>query len=133
MSSSSTAHISNMTANITAMTADTANPANQVIYPRSETPIEHRRLLSVAREYRQKGYRVVVHPAPNDLPPALSKCPVDMIVEGEGRKIGVEIRNRQNLTLNGSEDLRRMTTLFEQEPGWDFELVVTNPRSKNSK
>jgi hypothetical protein len=104
---------------------------NQVIYPRSETPIEHRRLLSVAREYRQKGYQVIVHPSPDHLPPAFSKCPIDMIAEGEGRKIAVEIRNRENLTLNGSEDLRRMTTLVEQEPGWEFELVVTNPRPKN--
>jgi REase_AHJR-like len=113
-------------------TANMANPVDQVIYPRSETPIEHRRLLSIAREYRQKGYRVVVHPAPDELPPALAKCPVDLIAEGEGRKIAVEIRNRENLTLNGSEDLRRMTTLVEQEPGWEFELVVTNPRPKNS-
>ena len=111
--------------------SNTADMVNQVIYPRSETPIEHRRLLSVAREYRQKGYRVVVHPAPSELPLALSKCPIDMIAEGEGRKIAVEIRNRENLTLNGSEDLRRMTTLIEQEPGWEFELVVTNPRSRN--
>ncbi|MBW4466665.1 MAG: hypothetical protein KME07_14675 [Pegethrix bostrychoides GSE-TBD4-15B] len=28
------------------------------------------------------------------------------------------------------KDLRRMTTLIEQEPGWEFELVVTNPYSK---
>ena len=113
--------------------SSTADMVNQVIYPRSETPIEHRRLLSVAREYRQKGYHVVVHPAPEELPPALSKCPIDMIAEGEGRRIAVEIRNRENLTLNGSEDLRRMTTLIDQEPGWEFELVVTNPRSKNLK
>ncbi len=120
MSSSSTANMADQT-------------VNPVTYPRSETPTEHRRLLSVAREYRQKGYHVVVHPAPEELPPALAKCPIDLIAKGEGRKIAVEIRSREHLTLNGSEDLRRMTTLIEQEPGWEFELVVTNPRSKNLK
>jgi REase_AHJR-like len=89
---------------------------------------EYRRLLRVAREYRQKGYHVVVRPSPDELPLALAKCPFDMIAEGEGKKIAVEVRNKENLTLNGSEDLRRMTTLIEQEPGWELELVVTNPR-----
>jgi hypothetical protein len=93
-----------------------------------QNELEHRRLLRVAREYRQKGYNVVVRPSPTELPPAFAKCPFDMIVEGNGKKIAVEVRNKENLTLNGSEDLRRMTTLVEQEPGWEFELVVTNPR-----
>lgn len=93
-----------------------------------QTPLEHRRLLRLAREYRQQGYRVVVHPSPDELPPALAKCPIDMIAERDGKKIAVEVRNKENLTLNGSEDLRRMTTLVEQEPDWEFELVVTNPR-----
>lgn len=93
-----------------------------------QTPLEHRKLLQVAREYRQKGYSVVVRPSPDQLPPALAACPIDLIAEGEGRKIAVEVRNRANLTLNGSDDLRQMTHLIEQQPGWEFELVVTNPR-----
>lgn len=97
-----------------------------------QNELEHRRLLRIAREYRQKGYHVIVRPSPTELPPAFAKCPFDMVAEGEGKKIAIEVRNKENLTLNGSEDLRRMTTLVEQEPGWEFELVVTNPR-RNQK
>jgi hypothetical protein len=97
-----------------------------------QAPNEYRRLLRLAHEYRQKGYTVVIHPSPSDLPPAFAKCPFDMVAEGEGRKIAIEVRTKENLKLNGSEDLRRMTTLIEQQPGWEFELVVTNPRRKAS-
>lgn len=100
--------------------------------PEHYNQLEHQRLLKLAREYRQKGYEVTLHPSPDDLPSPLSKCAFDLIAEGEGKTIAVEVRTRENLTLNGSEDLRRMTSLVHQIPGWEFELVVTNPRKKAS-
>ncbi|NJN58114.1 MAG: hypothetical protein HC879_11780, partial [Leptolyngbyaceae cyanobacterium SL_5_9] len=33
-----------------------------------ENSLERRRLLKLAREYRQKGYDVILHPSPEDLP-----------------------------------------------------------------
>ncbi|MEM6751923.1 MAG: hypothetical protein AAF630_02880, partial [Cyanobacteria bacterium P01_C01_bin.38] len=39
---------------------------------------------------------------------------------------------RQNLSCNGSEDLRRISKSVQQLPGWEFELVVTNSRKKAS-
>ncbi len=97
-------------------------------YSKHLNQLEHQRLLRLAREYRQKGYQVKLHPASTDLPPVLAGCPFDLIAEGEGKKIAVEVRSRDTLTLNGSEDLRRMTDLIDQLPGWEFELVVTNHR-----
>ena len=97
-----------------------------------QPPLEHRRLLTLAREYRQKGYVVTVNPAPADLPSALAKCQFDLIAEAPGRTIVVEVRSRDTLTLNGAEDLRRLTRLVEALPGWELELVVTNPRKRAS-
>lgn len=101
-------------------------------YPNHQPPLEHRRLLTLAREYRQKGYVVIINPAPADLPPALAKCQFDLIAEASDRTIVVEVRSRDTLTLNGAEDLRRMTRLVEEVPGWELELVVTNPRRRAS-
>lgn len=95
-----------------------------------ESSLERRRLLKLAREYRQKGYDVIVHPAPEDLPSCLAKCPFDLIAAKAEKVVAAEVRSRENLTLNGSCDLRRMTDLIEQLPGWEFELVVTNPRKR---
>ncbi|WP_421654876.1 hypothetical protein [Leptothermofonsia sp. ETS-13] len=96
--------------------------------PDYQTELEHQRLLKVAREYRHKGYAVTIHPSSVDLPPTLSQCPFDLIAKGEGKTIVVEVRSRENLTLNGPKDLRLMTDLVRQMPGWEFELVITNPR-----
>ncbi|NJK27783.1 MAG: hypothetical protein HC925_03565 [Coleofasciculaceae cyanobacterium SM2_3_26] len=92
--------------------------------------LEHQRLLRLAREYRQKGYSVTVHPAAEDLPPALAEYSFDMIACGEGKAIAVAVRTRDHLTLNGKEDLRRMSNMVNKIQGWEFELVVTNPRKK---
>jgi hypothetical protein len=44
----------------------------------------------------------------------------------------VEVRSRDNLTLNGNKDLQRITEMVRQVPGWELELVVTNPRKRAS-
>jgi len=99
-------------------------------YAKQQSQLEHKRLLRLAREYRQKGYTVKMRPSAEDLPEPLAKCPFDLIAAGDGKTIAVEVRTRENLTLNGSEDLRRMTDLVDQQPDWEFELVVTNPRKR---
>lgn len=100
--------------------------------PKNYNQLEHRRALKLAREYTEKGYSVILHPTEDDLPPALAKVPIDLIARGQDKTIAIEVRTKENLTLNGSEDLRRMTDLVQQQPGWEFELVVTNPRRRAS-
>jgi Holliday junction resolvase len=94
------------------------------------TPLEHQRLLQLAREYRHRGYNVTLHPSPDDLPPDLADCAFDLIAQRKNKVIAVEVRSRENLTLNGPQDLQRMTNRVHQMPGWELELVVTNPRRK---
>jgi Holliday junction resolvase len=93
-----------------------------------ESALEHKRLLRVAREYRQQGFVVTISPKSGDLPEALASCTFDLIAEGEEKTIAVEVRTREHLTLNGPEDLRVLTQKVQQVPGWEIELVVTNPR-----
>ena len=97
-------------------------------YRKHQTPLEHRRVLQLAREYRQQGFDVTIYPASEDLPIELAQCPLDLVAKGEDKVIAIEVRTRENLTLNGSEDLRRMAGKIESLPKWDFQLVVTNPR-----
>lgn len=93
-----------------------------------QSSLEHRRVLTLAREYRREGYEVTVYPDSDELPAALSRCSLDLIARGQGTVIAIEVRTRESLTLNGFQDLRRMTETIKQIPGWMFELVVTNPR-----
>ena len=97
-------------------------------YRQHQSPLVHRRTLSLAREYRSEGYDVTVYPKSGDLPEALAKCPLALIARNEERVVAIEVRTRESLTLNGRNDLRRIAETIKQIPDWIFELVVTNPR-----
>ena len=93
-----------------------------------KTPLEHRRLLRLAREYDRAGYEVLLYPQDEALPEILQGCTLGLIARGEADTVVADVRSRENLTLNGSADLRRLTEKVNALPGWQFNLVVTNPR-----
>ena len=107
-------------------------PVTAMSYRNHQSSLEHRRVLTLAREYRNEGYEVTVYPEATELPETLSKCSLDLIARGQNSVIAVEVRTRESLTLNGFKDLRRIAEKIKEIPGWIFELVVTNPR-KSSK
>ncbi|MEM1308919.1 MAG: hypothetical protein AAF892_16555 [Cyanobacteria bacterium P01_D01_bin.71] len=93
-----------------------------------KTPLEHRRLLRLAREYDRAGYDVLVYPTDEALPESLQGCSVGLIAKGGDDTIVADVRSRDSLTLNGPADLRRLTEKVNAIPGWEFNLIVTNPR-----
>jgi hypothetical protein len=92
--------------------------------------LEHRRLLKLAREYREKGYSVTVYPSPEKLPAALANYSLGLIAVNGKKVIAAEVRTKENLRLNGSQDIRKISESVQNLSGWEFELVVTNPRKK---
>ncbi len=94
--------------------------------------LKHRRLLRVATEYLERGYTVTLHPSSQQLPDPLSNFALDLIAVNGSKTVAVEVRSRDNLTLNGNKDLQRITEMVRQVPGWELELVVTNPRKRAS-
>ncbi|MBF2074261.1 MAG: hypothetical protein IGS50_10950 [Synechococcales cyanobacterium C42_A2020_086] len=98
--------------------------------PKQSSELEHRRLLKLAREYRSQGYDVTLHPTPDELPTPLADCSVDLVASSEEKTIAAEVRTKENLKLNGTEDIRRIAESVQQVPGWEFELVITNSRKK---
>ncbi|MEM9003458.1 MAG: hypothetical protein AAGE59_08035 [Cyanobacteria bacterium P01_F01_bin.86] len=93
-----------------------------------ETPLEHRRLLRLAREYSRAGYSVMLYPTDSDLPQVLQGCSIGLLAKNNAEVVVADVRSRHNLTLNGSADLRRLAEKVQTLPGWEFNLVVTNPR-----
>ena len=94
----------------------------------SKTPLEHQRLLRLAREYSKAGYRVSLYPKAEALPEVLQDCLIALLAQGDHETVVADVRSRSNLTLNGAADLRRLVAKVEALPGWQFDLVVTNPR-----
>lgn len=93
-----------------------------------KTPLEHRRLVRLAREYDRAGYEVLIYPDDESLPESLQGCLIGLMAKGQEETIVADVRSRPNLMLNGSADLRRLAEKVEALPGWQFNLVVTNPR-----
>jgi len=93
--------------------------------------IKREKLLKLAQEYQEKGYKVSIHPNLEDLPEFLKKyryCP-DLIAYGKEESVVVEIKSRTSLNTS-SEQLRALANEIEIIPGWRLELVMINPEEE---
>jgi uncharacterized protein YutE (UPF0331/DUF86 family) len=92
------------------------------------TELEYRRLLRVAKEYKKKGYEIIIYPKCGDLPDFLKQFEPDMIAR-KGKDLAViEVKSQE--TLKGQPRLTRLASQVEKHPRWRFELIITNPRKK---
>lgn len=89
--------------------------------------IERERLLKLAEDYRDKGYEILFHPNPDDLPNFLKNYRPDMIVRRGDEAVVIEVKSRSSLNSSSSQYLRNLAQVIDQHPGWRFELVMTNP------
>lgn len=94
------------------------------------TAREHQRLLEVAREYRQRGYDVVIEPGPDQLPDFLASFRIDMLARSTEESVVVEVRTQESLTQ--APELDTIAQAIHNKPSWRFELVVTNPKDRSS-
>lgn len=86
---------------------------------------ERRRVRALAREYRKKGYAVVVEPGAEDLPDFLKSCKPNLLATNDRERVVVEVKSRQSLSEPPS--LTELAQALEGKPGWRFEFVMTNP------
>lgn len=100
-------------------------------YQENQKTIEHKRLLKLAREYREQGYSVSIYPSSDKLPATLANYSLDLIAVNANKVVAANVRSRDTLGLNGSQNLIKISESIEKLPGWEFELVVTNSRKKN--
>lgn len=77
----------------------------------------------VVREYRSRGYEVIVDPRREQLPDFLSPFHPDVVARGPGESVVIEIKPRSELA--GSRELERIAEVVQRQPGWRLELVVT--------
>lgn len=92
------------------------------------TELERRRLVELAREYRNLGYTVMTQPTKEQLPSFLSMFQPDMIARNEQESVVFMVKSRR--TLASSSELEGIAQAVQGKKGWQFDLVVTNPREK---
>jgi hypothetical protein len=59
---------------------------------------EHQCLRELAREYRQRGYEVLIEPLPAQLPEFLVSFQVDILARSAEESVVVEVRTQESLT-----------------------------------
>ncbi|MEG4207618.1 hypothetical protein QUA20_27310 [Microcoleus sp. Pol7_A1] len=89
--------------------------------------IERERLLKLAEEYRERGYEVSFHPNLEDLPDFLKSYRPDMIVRLGKESVVIAVKSRSSLNSSSTQYLRNLAQAVAENPGWRFELVMTNP------
>jgi hypothetical protein len=94
------------------------------------TEREHQRLREVAREYRQRGYEVLIEPRPDQLPDFLASFRIDMLAWSAEESVIIEVRTQESLTA--APELDALAQVLYDKPSWRFELVVTNPRDRSA-
>lgn len=94
----------------------------------STTMREQQRLREVAREYRARGYEVIIEPKPDQLPGFLAPFRIDMLARSAEENVIVEVRTHSSLA--DAPELDAVAQALQDRPSWRFELVVTNPKDR---
>jgi REase_AHJR-like len=94
----------------------------------SATTREQQRLREIAREYRARGYEVLLEPTPDQLPAFLRSFRIDMLARNAEENVIVEVRTHESLT--DAPELDVIAQALDAHTSWRFELVVTNPKDR---
>ncbi len=85
--------------------------------------LETSTISGVARQYREEGYEVVVHPQGGDLPPFLAGFAPDLIATRGREGVVVEaLRDRGELARDPG--VARLAEALEARPGWRLDLIL---------
>lgn len=88
--------------------------------------LENRRIRSLAQEYRDRGYEVIVRPGKSELPDFVSEFEIDLFAQNSEDHAIVQVKTRASLSK--SKDLKQLAEILHNRPGWRLELVVTNSK-----
>ncbi len=83
-----------------------------------------RRVEELAREYRDRGYQVLVEPESGQLPELLSGFRPDLVARKADDLVVVEVKARESLP---DQRLQELAEVVRGQPGWRFELVLLKP------
>jgi len=83
-----------------------------------------RRLSRIAKEYREKGYQVIVRPEQDELPVFLRGFQPALIALSDNENVVLEIRSREQLT-DQEFSIVKLADAVATHKNWRFDLVST--------
>ena len=91
---------------------------------------EEEKIKDLAKDYEKKGYQVFANPSQHDTPTFLAEMGFrpDLIATSENENLIIEVKSSQSLST--IKNIENIASRINKEPGWDFILVLTNPKEK---
>lgn len=88
------------------------------------------KISELARDYERKGFRVIENPRQQDLPKFLKSAGYvpDLIARSSKRSVVIEVKSSE--TIRESSSLKGIADIVNAQKGWEFVLVVTNPKEQ---
>src|SRR5260370_5952803 len=87
------------------------------------------RLNSLADIYRSRGFKVVMRPGPEDLPPFARDFKVEMVATKEDGSALVSAKGSRS-EFEAEPDLVRYAEIIDSQPGWRYDVYVLGPESQ---
>jgi hypothetical protein len=84
------------------------------------------RLEHVADRYRQQGYRVVLNPGPDDLPPFAKDFAVEILATRPDGGVLASAKASPS-EFERDPDLSRYAEIIQNQPGWRYDVFVLGP------
>jgi Holliday junction resolvase len=98
-----------------------------------ETQIKRERdkVLELAREYKKKGFRILINPSCAELPQFMRdwNFQPDLIALSDSENLVFEVKTSE--TVRCVKDFARIADSIREHEGWDFVFVMTNPKKKS--
>ena len=85
-------------------------------------------LRRVARQYEMEGYRVVLNPSGEQIPPFLAGYEPDILAIRGYEHVLVEVRPNRS-SMSDEPGITKLAALVNSEPGWRFDLVLLEPET----
>jgi hypothetical protein len=80
-------------------------------------------LQQVAKTYEDEGYRVVIRPGRERLPPFASDFAPDLLASKGDENVLVRVKERRT-DLASTPELSDQADATNAQPGWSFDLVI---------
>src|SRR5712691_7509388 len=93
----------------------------------STQEIYRRKIQEIAHDFETQGYRVLIEPSTEELPPFLASFHPDIVAYGPQDSVVVEVK--VGTRTAASERFRELAETIQQHPGWHFSLIVVDPKS----
>ncbi len=87
-----------------------------------------RKISEIAKDYKSKGYEVIIEPKNSTIPSFIRNFQPDLIALSDNDNVVIEVKSSDSKT--DFKLLEELANIVNSKDNWRFELVFTNPKNR---